>query len=128
MFFTHGAVSSNQRGLDVAERRIDPLERRRPGGFWAGASDDRRVFASRLGYGGETFEAVGDDLGAALESRTGEPAKRGLAEGVNAPQDDLVRLTVRCCLDRRHKRRLALGAAPGRASALAAEIGVVHLH
>ena len=32
MFFPHGAVGSNQRGLDVAERGVDPFESRRLGG------------------------------------------------------------------------------------------------
>ena len=65
MFFPHGAVGSNQRGLDVSERCIDPFERRRLGGLRAGARDDRRVLASGLGHGRETFQAVGDDLRAA---------------------------------------------------------------
>jgi hypothetical protein len=128
MFFAQRAVGSKQRGLDVAQRRIDPFKRRRLGGLRAGASTDRRVLAAGLHYGRKTFQAVGENHRAALERRAGELAKRGFAERPDAPQDDLVRFAVVRRLDRRDEGRLAQGAASGRAGTLAAQLRVIHLN
>ena len=66
--FRDGAVGSHDRRLDVAERGVDPFESRRFGGLRSRAGDDRRMRAAGLVDGSEAFQAVGDDLGAALES------------------------------------------------------------
>lgn len=76
MFFADGPIGSNQRRLDVAERGVDPFEGRGFRGFLAGAGDDRRMLAAGVRHRGETFQAVGDDLCAALQRRAGELAQR----------------------------------------------------
>ena len=127
MLFPHGAVGSNQRRLDVAERGVDPFESRGFGGLRSGARDDRRVRAAGLDDGREAFQAVGDDLGAAGKRRARKFAQRDFAERLHPPQDDLMRLAVVCRFDRRDERCLARRAAPGPPWTFTAKIGVVHL-
>src|ERR1019366_8308558 len=122
VLFPHGSVGSNKRGLDVAQRGVDPFERGRLGGLRARAGDDRRVRASGLRHGGETFQAVGDDLGTALKRRARELGECEFTERLDAPQDDLMWLAVVRCLDCGDEGRLAHCAAPARAGTLAAEI------
>src|SRR3954469_21252844 len=56
------AVGTDDGGLDVAQRYVDPLEGRRVGGGRAGASLDYRVLASGLRHCAEAAQAVADDL------------------------------------------------------------------
>ncbi len=127
MLGTYGSIGSNQSRLDVAQRRVDPVEGGRFGGSRACAGLDRGVRASDVGDGRETRKTVGQHLGVGGERRSGEFADRDKAERFDRPQDDLIRFSVFGCGDRRHERRLALGppSAPARTSA--ADVGVVHL-
>ncbi len=127
MLGTYGSIGSDQRRLDVAQRRVDPLEGGRFGGSWACAGLNRGVGASDAGDGRETRKTVGQDLGVGGERRSGELADRDKAERFDRAQDDLIRFSVFRRADRRHERRLALGASSAWARTSAADVCVVHL-
>src|SRR5271157_5778664 len=68
-----------------------------------------------------------DRTWASGERGSGELADRDQAERFDRPQDDLIGFSVLRRADRRHERRLALGASSAWARTSAADVGVIHL-
>src|SRR5271157_2738311 len=71
MLGTYGSIGSDQSRLDVAQRRVDPLEGGRFGGSRACAGLDRGVRASDVSDGRETRKTIGQDLAVGGERRIG---------------------------------------------------------
>src|SRR5687767_12729260 len=73
-------VGAGDRGLDVAQRRVHPPERRPPGSLWAGAGDHREVAAAGVRHRRPAGEAVADHVAARREVALGELRDLLLAE------------------------------------------------
>ena len=73
MLAVDGAVGSCDGGLDVAERRIDPFERRRACRLRSRPGRDNLMRAPGIGDAGETLKAVADDSAVRIEAALGEP-------------------------------------------------------
>src|SRR3954451_14181811 len=119
-------VRAGDRGLDVAQRRVHPLERRPARGALARAGRDREVRAARLLHRGPAGQAIAHHRAAGGEVPLGDPLDLLLAEALDDAQPQPSRPPLRRGLDRGHDRRLA-GGTPAALAALAlpAEVGVV---
>src|SRR3954454_4684688 len=123
------AGGAGDRGRDVPERGVAPLESRRACCPCAGAGLDGRVPASGLGDGSEATETVADHLAGEIQAALGKALDSAAAEAADPAQLQPHRLALRRGLDRRQKGRLAgRAAATLAARALAAEIGIVELN
>src|SRR5688500_3534121 len=121
-------VGAGDRGLDGAQHRVHPPERRPLGGLPAGAGDHREVAAAGLRHRRPAGEPVADDVAASGEVTLGELLDLLLAEALDHGELEPARLALRRGLDRGNDRRLAGGATPALAArALPAEVGVVDL-
>src|SRR3954464_4449099 len=121
-------VGAGDRGLDVAQAGVDPLERRPARGPLAGTGHDRAGGAAGLSPRRPAGQAVADDGGAGGEVALGDPLDLLLAEALDHAQPQPPRPPLGSGLDRGHDRRLA-GGAPAALAALAlpTEVGVVDL-
>jgi hypothetical protein len=123
-----GVERAGQRGLEVAQHGVDPLELgqvlRLEGAHHAGD-----VNAAGLGDGGEAAQAVAEDDAAGLQACFGP-----LADGLGSEAADHIELQVRrptvfVQRQRRHERHPVLRAAARLAPrALSTEVGVIQLH
>src|SRR5918998_1897818 len=121
-------VGADDRGLDVAQHRVDPLERRPARGLGTRAGAHRAVLAAGLRHGGPAREAVADDRAAGGEAALGELLDLLLPEALDHLEAEPARLALGRGLHRRHERDLA-GRAPAPLAARPppAEVGVVDL-
>ena len=103
-------VGASERRLDVAERGVDPVERRPLRRLLSAASGHRKVVAARLGDRLPAGQAIADDVGAGGEARLGQLGDLGLAEPLDDLQLQTSRLAIEARLDGCHERRLAGGA------------------
>mmetsp|Transcript_39104 Transcript_39104/g.91661 ORF Transcript_39104/g.91661 Transcript_39104/m.91661 type:complete len:339 (-) Transcript_39104:467-1483(-) len=121
-------VGASQRGLEVAQRRVDGQEGRMLGAGRAAAGQVRVVQNARALYSGEAAQPIGDQRRRRRQGAFGERQQRRLCERP-LRQAQVHRLTGLGGLHRRHERHLVGRATPGLATAdLAAEVGVVDLH
>src|SRR4249920_1211366 len=121
-------VGASERGFDVAQAGIDPLERRPARGPLAGTGRHREVLAAGLLDRRPAGQAVADDIAPGSEVSFGQPFHLLLAEALDHAQPQPPRPTLGRGLDRGDDRRLACGTAAALAArALAAEVGVVDL-
>src|SRR3954447_9699584 len=121
-------VGAGDRRLDVAERGVDPAERRPARGLLAGARDHRAVRAAGLLDRRPAGQAVADDVAPRREVPLRQPLDLLLAETLHHAQPRPLRPPLGRGLDRCHDRRLAGRAAAALAARpLAAEVGVVDL-
>src|SRR6478735_8919958 len=121
-------VGAGDRGLDVAQAGIDPLERRPARGPLAGTCRHREVLAAGLLDRRPAGQAVADDIAPGGEVPLGQPLHLLLAEALDHAQPQPPGPPLGRRLDRSDDRRLACGTAAALAArALAAEIGVVDL-
>lgn len=128
MLLADVVVGAGERRFDVAERRVDPVERRPLRRLFPAAGGHREVIAARLRHDLPTRQAVADDIGAGSEARLGELGDLGLAKALDDLQPQAFRLAIEGGLDHGNKRRLrGSTAATFAARANAAEIGVVEL-
>src|SRR5665648_143519 len=72
VFLADGAVCAGDGGLDVAERRVDPLESGCQHRLAAGSCADRLMRASRIRDTAEAAEAVADDGAGWIEAASGQ--------------------------------------------------------
>src|SRR4029453_14620681 len=79
-------VGAGDRGLDVAQHRVHPSERRPPGGLPAGAGDHREVVAAGLPHRRPAGETVADDVAASGEVALGELLDLLLAKALDPRQ------------------------------------------
>lgn len=123
------AVGPGDRALDVAERRIDPVERGHTSSLGSQASADRTMGVSALAEHTPTTEAVADDRASWSHPMHSTARDRALAEAPDRRQLELARAPHAASRDCGDEGRLARRAAPTLpARAPAAEIGIVHLH
>ncbi len=114
--------------LDVADRRVDPLEGGDLDGPSAAAGDDRLMAAARLGDGGKAAQAIADHAAAGNQGTGAELPDLSLAEAFHDRQLEAQGVAFHAGLDRHHDR--CFGASPAAtlaAAPLAAEISIVHL-
>src|SRR5215218_4579480 len=102
-------VRADDRGLDVAERGVDPPERRPARRPLAGAGDDREVLAARLLDRRPAGQAVADHVAAGGGVALGQLLDLLLAEALDHREPKPARLALDRGLDRGHDRRLARG-------------------
>lgn len=122
------SVGAGDRGLDVAERGVDPFERRDAGGLAARAGADRAMASGDPVERVPAAQPVGDHLGAGRQPASRAARDLALCEALDRGQLELARLPLGAGRDRRHEGRLAgRAAAPLAARTHPAEIGVVHL-
>ena len=122
-------VGAGECRLDVAERGVDPGKGDPLGRVRPRAGDHGEVVAAGFTDRRPAGQAVGHDVAAGGEVALGQRRDLLLAEALDHRQPQPARLALGRSLDRRHERRLAgRTAAALAASALPAEIGVVHLH
>src|SRR4029453_4869172 len=76
-------VGAGDRGLDVAQHRVHPSERRPPGRLPAGAGDHREVVAAGLRDRRPAGQAVADDVAAGGEVALGGGLALLLAEALD---------------------------------------------
>src|SRR3954471_23236006 len=121
-------VGAGQRRLDVAERGVDPAERRPARGPLTRAGHDREVLAPGLLDRRPAGQPVADHGGAGLDRGLGQLLDLPLAEALDHREPQPLGPPLGRGLDRGDDGRLAGRApAPLAARALAAEVGVVHL-
>src|SRR3954469_15498412 len=121
-------IGAGERGLDVAQAGVDPLERRPARGPLAGAGRHREVLAAGLLDRRPAGQAVADDIAPGGEVPLGQPLHLLLAEALDHAQPQPPRPALGRGLDRGDDRRLARGTAAALAArTLAAEVGVVGL-
>src|SRR3954452_21775709 len=121
-------VGAGDRGLDVAQAGVDPLERRPARGPLAGTGRHREVLAAGLLDRRPAGQAVADDIAPGGEVPLGQPLHLLLAEALDHAHPQPPRPALGRGLDRGDDRRLARGTAAALAArALAAEVGVVDL-
>ena len=121
-------VGAGERGFDVTQAGIDPLERRPARGPLAGTGRHREVLAAGLLDRRPAGQAVADDIAPGSEVSFGQPFHLLLAEALDHSQPQPPRPALGRGLDRGDERRLARGTAAALAArALAAEVGVVDL-
>src|SRR5688572_17067001 len=122
-------VGAGERGLDVAQRRVHPAERRPGGGSLARAGDHREVTAAGLRDRRPAGEPVADHVAAGREVALSELLDLLLAEALDHRELEPARLAFGRGLDRGDDGRLARRAPAALAArALAAEVSVVDLH
>src|SRR5687767_765683 len=122
-------VGAGDRGLDVAQRRVDPAERRPAGGPLARAGDHREMRAAGPLDRRPAGEPVADHVAAWGEVALGELLDLLLAEALDQRELEPARLAFGRGLDRGDDGRLARRAPAALAArALAAEVSVVDLH
>ena len=80
MLAVDGAVGSCDGGLDVAQRGVDPFERRRACRLRSRPGRDNLMRAPGIGDAGETLKAVADDSAVRIEAALGEPCNRSCTE------------------------------------------------
>src|SRR5712691_1646798 len=93
-------VGADNRGLDVAQRGVDPLEGRFARCRWTASGLDGLVGASGIGHPGETLKPVADDRAAWTEAALGKRRQCLVGETADASQLETDRLAIRCGLDR----------------------------
>ena len=123
-----GAVGSGERGLDVAQRSVDPFEGRGMDRLWTRPGLDHVVDASGLGDGTEAAQAVADHVTGWVEAAFGEFGHRVAAELGDPAQLDVNRLAFLGGLDGGDERRFAARTTAAFATrALAADVRVIDL-
>src|SRR5262245_45879170 len=121
-------VGTSERGLDVAQAGIDPLERRPARGPLAGTGRHREVLAAGLLDRRPAGQAVADDITPGSEVSFGQPFHLLLAGALDHAQPQPPRPTMAVGLDRGDDCRLAGGTAAALAArALAAPIARISL-
>jgi hypothetical protein len=128
MFFAYGAVGSSQSGLDISKHRIDPFEGRFLGRVCASAGYDLGMRAASFRDCGKACKPIGNNLGFRIEGLAGKLLDRALPETGHTAKKDLIGLTLFSYGHGGNEGRFARGTAPPLSGALAAQIGVVHLH
>src|SRR5512133_3606688 len=128
VFLADGPVGGGDGGLDVAERRVDPLEGGCQYRLAAGPGADRLMRASRIRDTAEASEAIADDGAGGIEAAPGQLFHLLAPEAVDPAQLQAHRLADGRGLHGDNDRRLAGSAAAALATgAFATEIGVVDL-
>src|SRR5512134_1289301 len=97
---TDVVIGAGDRGLDVAQRRVHPPERRPSGGPLARAGDHREVRAAGLFDRRPAGEAVADHVAAGREVALGELLDLPLAEALDHRELEPARLAFGRGLDR----------------------------
>ncbi len=119
--------STGQRGLQVAEHCVDPLELRQIAGLES-ADDQRQVATSSIGHRREAAQPIADHPGARLQTGFGPLANDRRGETTDQVELDMHRMSCLVERDCRHERHFVLGAASWLAAgAFATEVGVVQL-
>src|SRR5215207_7862985 len=121
------AIGADDRRLDVAERGVDPLERRPARRPLAAAGGHRRVLQAGLGRGGPAAQPVGDQAAGRGQVLGDEPLDLPLPEALDRQELDLARPTLVAGRDRGDEGLLAGRASAPFAGPVAAQIGVVPL-
>src|SRR5512134_346026 len=123
-----GAVCAGDGGLDVAKRRVDPLEGGCQHRLAAGSGVDRLMRASGIRDTAEAAEAVADDGAGGIEATSGQFFDLLAPQAVDPAQLQAHRLSLGRGFDGGDDWRLAGRAAAALAiGVFATEIGVVHL-
>src|SRR4029077_3628306 len=86
MLAVDGAVGSCDGGLDVAQRGVDPFERRRACRLRSRPGRDNLMRAPGIGDAGETLKAVADDSAVRIEAALGEHCNRSCTEAGDSAQ------------------------------------------
>ena len=86
MFFSNRMESTGQRGLDVAEQGVHPIELWMPGGLPSAASHDRYMPTTGTGDGGEAGQPIREDCRIGRQAGTGITRDLALAEAADATQ------------------------------------------
>jgi hypothetical protein len=121
-------ICSHDRGLDVAERGVNPLERWRARGGRPAARLDGLVGASGIGHAGEAGQAIADHLTRSIKVTLGEPRQGVAGKTTDTAQFHADRLAIRGRLHRGDEGRLPRRPAPSLTTgAFAAKVGVVNL-
>src|SRR4051795_9979649 len=121
------AVGAGDRRLDVAERGVDPPERRPARRPLAAAGHHGGVLEAGLGRRGPAAQPVGDQAAGRGQVLGHELPDLLLAEAFHRQQLDLARAAVVARRHRRHERLLAGGTPAPPPRTVPAEVGVVHL-
>ena len=120
--------STGQRGLQVAEHCVDPLELRQIAGLES-TDDKRHVATSSIGHRRETAQPIADHQGTRLKTGFGPITNGRRGETTDQVELDVHRMSCLVERDGRHERHLVLGAASWLAAgAFATQVGVVKLN
>ena len=120
--------STGQRGLQVAEHCVDPLELRQIAGLES-TDDKRHVATSSIGHRREAAQPIADHQGTRLQTGFGPITNGRRGETTDQVELDVHRMSCLVERDGRHERHLVLGAASWLAAgAFATQVGVVKLN
>ena len=120
-------VGASQRGFDIAQRRIDPLESRILGGRASTASDGDTMATALTDHGSEAGQPIGVDICLRVELLFCKRFNLLVGESAQLVQSDILRPTFPVGLHRCNNGRLAVRTAPDLAWPLPADVGIVDL-
>lgn len=127
MFFPNRMEGAGQRGLDVAENRVHPFERRVLRGLATTAGHDRHMLAAHRRDSREAGQTIGEDDRARQKTGAGIACDLPLLETSDTTQMHFDRPAVVRRLNGGDERGLVMRATSALAGHLTAEVGIVDL-